>query len=375
MILAFCSMVCASALPARAQSARPPERSESTLSPAARARVRKAVASVGLILVRNLSDGPGQKPRARGSAVVVQADGVIATNLHVITDSRSGQRYDEVLLSVSSEGSTTSKTYRLKTLVINKSDDLALLRVESDAAGNSLSKPVAFPALEIGDSKNVRLLDDIFIIGFPEKGGSTVTVNRGAVEGRDVLGRWIKTDARLIHGNSGGAAVNIEGKLIGIPTKVVADDQWIDKDGDGFPDDYKRYGAVGFLKPAYLISTMLAGLSSETASQSAITKQPQLIESAALFAVQGRVESAGNGQPIAGAVVGLVPPGQDVTQDNLLAWGGTNADGRFKLNKLIPPGRYALKAKALGYLPYSRDVEITDKPPQLVIEMRSRSGQ
>jgi S1-C subfamily serine protease len=374
MILALCSMVCAQSHPTRAQSARPPEKNESPLSPAARARVRKAVASVGLILVRNSSDGPGQKPRARGSAVVVQADGVIATNLHVITDSRSGQRYDEVLLSVSSEGSTTSTSYRLKTLVINKSDDLALLRVESDAAGNSLSKPVAFPALEIGDSMNVRLLDDIFIIGFPEKGGSSVTVNRGTVEGRDVLGRWIKTDARLIHGNSGGAAVNIDGKLIGIPTKVVADDQWIDKDGDGFPDDYKRYGAVGFLKPAYLVATMLAGLSSETASAAAI-KQPQVVESATRFAIQGRVESAGNGRPIAGAVVGLVPPGQDVTQDNLLAWGGTNADGQFKLNNPIPPGRYTLRAKALGYLPYARDVEITDKPPQLVIEMRSRSGQ
>jgi S1-C subfamily serine protease len=375
MILALCSMMCAPALHARAQSARPPQKNESPLSPAARARVRKAVASVGLILVRNSSDGPGQKPRARGSAVVVQADGVIATNLHVITDSRSGQRYDEVLLSVSSEGSTTSKNYRLKTLVINKSDDLALLRVESDAAGNSLSTPVAFPALEIGDSMNVHLLDDIFIIGFPEKGGSSVTVNRGTVEGRDVLGRWIKTDARLIHGNSGGAAVNIEGKLIGIPTKVVADDQWIDKDGDGFPDDYKRYGAVGFLKPAYLVSTMLAGLSSETASHAPITKQPQMVESATRFAVQGRVELAGNGQPIAGAVVGLVPPGQDVTQDNLLAWGGTNADGQFKLNKPIPPGRYTLRAKGLGYLPYARDVEITDKPLQLVIEMRPRSGK
>jgi S1-C subfamily serine protease len=374
MIAAFCSMVCALALPTRAQSTRPPEKNESPLSAAARARVRKAVASVGLILVRNSSDGPGQKPRARGSGVVVQADGVIATNLHVITDSRSGQRYDEVLLSVSPEGSTTSTSYRLKTLVINKSDDLALLRVESDAAGNSLSKPVAFPALEIGDSMNIRLLDDIFIIGFPEKGGSSVTVNRGTVEGRDVLGRWIKTDARLIHGNSGGAAVNIDGKLIGIPTKVVADDQWIDKDGDGFPDDYKRYGAVGFLKPAYLVSTMLAGLSSETASQAAI-KQPQVVESAARFAIQGRVESAGNGRPIAGAVVGLVPPGQEVTQDNLLAWGGTNADGQFKLNKPIPPGRYTLRAKALGYLPYARDVEITDKPTQLVIEMRSRSSQ
>ena len=81
------------------------------------------------------------------------------------------------------------------------------------------------PAIEIADSRSVRELDDLAIIGYPEKGGSTVTVNLGTVEGKDILENWIKTDARLIHGNSGGAAVNSRGKLIGIPTKVVVDRQ------------------------------------------------------------------------------------------------------------------------------------------------------
>src|SRR5207244_9550044 len=138
-------------------------------------------------------------------------------------------------------------------IIVSNECDLALLRVESDATGKPLPRSFTFPSIEIGDSRKIKLLEDLFIIGFPEKGGSTVTVNRGVVEGRDLLGNWIKTDARVIHGNSGGAAVTSDGKLVGIPTKVVADEQPIDKDGDGFPDDYRRYGAVGFLRPAYLI--------------------------------------------------------------------------------------------------------------------------
>jgi S1-C subfamily serine protease len=371
--LAVCSLVCASFAAAPAQQQKTLEKKELPLSPAARARIRKAVSSVGLILVRNFSDSAGQTPRPRGSAVVVRADGVVATNSHVIHD-KGGRLFDEILFSLSADGSAAPKRYRLKTLVISKTDDLALLKVESDVAGKSLSKPTSFPAIEIGDSKNIRLLDDLVIIGFPEKGGSSVTVNRGTVEGKDTLGKWIKTDGRLIHGNSGGAAVNINGKLIGIPTKVVADDQWIDKDGDGFPDDHRRYGAVGFLRPAYLISPMLAAVSGESSNHPSATKQPAMVEPAAAFVVLGVVRSAGNGEAIAGAVVGLVPVGEDVTEDNLLAWGGTNADGQFKLNKPIPPGRYTLRAKALGYLPYSRDLEITGNPPELLIEMRRPSG-
>lgn len=365
MILAFCSAVCIFA-PARQKTS---EKKEAPLSLAARARIRKAVSSVGLVLVRNFTDPAGQSPRPRGSAVVVRADGIVATNAHVISD-KNGRVYDEILFSLSADQAAAPRRYRLRALAISREDDLALLRVESD---RPLAKSMTLPAIEIGDPKNVELLDDVVIIGFPEKGGASVTVNRGTVEGKDALGRWIKTDGRLIHGNSGGAAVNTTGKLIGIPTKVVADDQLIDKDGDGVADDKRRYGAVGFLRPADLVSAMLATVSEEPAKMKA-AKRPAMPGPAAAFAVLGLVRSVGDSQPIAGAVVGLVPAGEDVTEENLLAWGGTNPEGRFKLNKPIPPGRYTLRARALGYLPYSRELEITGDLSNLVVEMHRSSG-
>jgi len=306
----------------------------------------------------------------------VRGDGVLVTNYHVITNPRTSRAYDEIFLSLSSDGDTASSLvrYRLRPLLINKEYDLALLRVDSDAAGKPVPKSFTFPSIEMGDSRKIRPLEDLFIIGFPEKGGSTITVNRGVVEGKDILANWIKTGARVIHGNSGGAAVNSEGRLIGIPTKVVADEQPVDTDGDGFPDDTKRYGAVGFLRPSHLVAEMIAQLSDGNSENQPAPSAPRMAESSTWITVRGMVKSAASGKPVAGALIGLLPLGEStITESTLLTWGSTNSEGAFKLNRPVPPGRYTLKAKAFANQPYSSDVEIGPGAALLIIEMLGSS--
>jgi S1-C subfamily serine protease len=296
----------------------------------------------------------------------------LVTNYHVITNPKTSRSYDEIFLNLTSDGDTVSpERFRLKPLLLRKEYDLALLSVASDAAGNPMPKSFTFPSIEMGDSRKIRVLEDLFIIGFPEKGGSTITVNAGVVEGRDILANWIKTDARVIHGNSGGAAVNSEGRLIGIPTKVVADEQPVDRDGDGFPDDSRRYGAVGFLRPSQLVIEMIAQLNDGDVANMPAANAPKQVEAASLVTVRGVVRSS-RGRPVAGALVGLLQLGESsVTESTLLTWGSTNADGAFKLNKQVPPGRYILKAKALANQPYSAEVEIGPGASALLIEMRA----
>jgi S1-C subfamily serine protease len=341
------------------------------ISPEARGRVRQAIAAIGLISVRNANDS-NLAPQPRGSSVVVRSDGVLVTNYHVISNPRTGRAYDEIFLNLSSDGdSDLSPTrYRLKLVLISKEFDLALLRVVSDAGGKPLPQSFTLPSIELGDSRKVKVLEDLFIIGFPEKGGSSITVNRGVVEGKDILANWIKTDARVIHGNSGGAAVSSEGQLIGIPTKVVADEQPVDRDGDGFPDESRRYGAVGFLRPAHLVAEMLAQLGEGSPATASAPAAPKVVEMSTLITVRGVVRLPG-GKPVAGALVGLLPLGEkNVTENTLLTWGSTNSEGAFKLNKPVPPGRYTLKAKALANQPYSSEVEIGPDSSALIVEMR-----
>jgi hypothetical protein len=306
------------------------------------------------------------------------------TNYHVIAEDKSDRLYDEIYMSLASEAGVlppASSRYPLQVALLNRAKDLALLRVAVKAAGQA-PEPFPFPAIEMGNSRAVKLLENLIIIGFPEKGGSTITLSAGLVEGTDLLENWIKTDARLIHGNSGGAAVAGDGKLIGIPTKVIADRQPVDKDGDGFPDDYRWFGAVGFLRPAYLVESMLAELCQIEAKAASLaadkdhrpsesTIAPQVLQSAPLLIVSGIVRSAVDQSPIAGARVGLTPVGTaEVTASNLLTWGGTNGEGQFRLNKQIPAGRYTLKARAIGYEAFSLDVEIDQKTPPLAVNLR-----
>lgn len=345
-----------------------PTRKPETISPEARAHIRQAISAVGLILIRNANDSESQQPKPRGSGVVVRSDGLIATNYHVIFDSRSNRLYEDIFFSLAEDGTATeAQRYRLKAALINKEMDLALLKVQSETDDDS----TVFPAVEIGDSQSVQLLDDLTIIGFPEKGGPTITISPGVVEGKDRLHNWIKTNARVMHGNSGGAAVTNDGKLIGIPTKVLADTQPIDTNGDGYPDANKVYGKVAFLRPSHLIAEMIAKLGSHASNNALAAPSPVMMDSPQMFSVRGVVRSSAGGKPVAGARVGLVQIGtQSVTPQNLLTWGGTNADGEFTLNKAVPPGKYTLKARAIGYVAYSLDIEVVQTKDQLIIELQ-----
>ncbi|HKF56032.1 MAG TPA: trypsin-like peptidase domain-containing protein [Blastocatellia bacterium] len=360
-----------------------PSQNHSTARADARQRVKEAISAVGVILVRNPHRESGQELWPRGSGVLVRKDGVVATCLHVIEQDNSDVFYDELFFALPGEGGgswTTMNRYRLSVALTSGKYDLALLRV---VPGDDRSPvPSNFPAIDVTGAASVQVLDELTIIGYPEMGGATVTVNAGIVEGTDSDGGWIKTDGRLIHGNSGGAAVNDEGKLIGIPTKVVLDE---DK---GHP-----YGAVGFLRPAHLVAAMLTELGESERIDLSARKEPrvpapplqadtarvgaspplarlpqQSRPSAHLVTVRGIVRSATDGKPIAGVRVGLIVAGsQDVTETTLLCWGGTNGEGHFEMNTRVPVGRYTLKARAIGYEVYTREVEIgPDSTPLLI---------
>lgn len=163
---------------------------------------------------------------AAGSGVIISPEGLVLTNNHVISieDDFDGRYRDAsyvVCLPQSIEAEPVCD-YTAKLVRWNKDLDTALLKI---TPVNKLSQPRDFPYLNLNVSDTAKVNDTIFALGYPSIGGDTVTVTRGVVSGKNdkYQKKWIKTDAVVSFGNSGGAALDGSGRVIGITTEAHAD--------------------------------------------------------------------------------------------------------------------------------------------------------
>ncbi len=147
-----------------------------------------------------------QEARSLGSGFIIGADGTIVTNNHVI----EGADEIEVYLT---DGT------RLPATIVGTDDktDLAVLKVE---AGRDL------PFVEFGDSDGAVVGDWVMAIGNPFGLGGSVTLGIVSARNRDIQSgpydQFIQTDAAINQGNSGGPLFDMDGKVVGINTAIIA---------------------------------------------------------------------------------------------------------------------------------------------------------
>jgi serine protease Do len=182
-------------------------------------------------------DGPqGEFPqRNLGSGVVLDRNGYIMTNYHVITQSGEEKPVDRITVYL--HGDDVTK-YKAKIIGSDKWTDLAVLKIE-------VSKPLV-PAV-FGDSDSMRVGDWVLAIGSPFGLDSTVTAGIISAKGRDIEGgtqgqfkRFIQTDAAINPGNSGGPLVNLAGQVIGINTAIATRRGSYDGVGFAIPSNTAR---------------------------------------------------------------------------------------------------------------------------------------
>jgi hypothetical protein len=157
---------------------------------------------------------------------MIRSDGLILTAGHNV-DNRLDE-YDHLEVGVTDDvGDAPEMTYRATVSAVDYALDMALIRIESNLNGDPVV--VDRPYVAVGDSNEINPLDRIRILGYPSAGGETLTATTGTVSGLasrdDVGGRaWIKTDAAIWGGSSGGMAVNDAGELIGVPLEFGSGD-------------------------------------------------------------------------------------------------------------------------------------------------------
>ena len=155
---------------------------------------------------------PREDARATGSGVVVDPKGYILTNNHVIENAQ------EIIVRLSDQRKFTARLVGR-----DPKTDLAVLKVDA---------PGPLPVAELGDSSQLRVGQWAIAIGNPFGLDRTVTVGIVSATARTRVGvtqydNFIQTDASINPGNSGGPLLNIDGKVIGINTAIVAAGQGI----------------------------------------------------------------------------------------------------------------------------------------------------
>jgi len=147
-----------------------------------------------------------REARSLGSGFIISADGFVVTNNHVI----EGAEEIEIFLT---DGT------RLPARVVGADDktDLAVLKVDS---------PKALPFVEFGDSDTAVVGDWVMAIGNPFGLGGSVTLGIVSARNRDIQSgpydQFIQTDASINQGNSGGPLFDMNGKVVGINTAIIA---------------------------------------------------------------------------------------------------------------------------------------------------------
>lgn len=192
--------------------------------------------------------------RASGSGVIISDDGYIVTNNHVVENA------DEIDVTLSNK-----KTYKAKVIGTDPSYDLSVIKIE--AAG--------LPFLLYGNSDDVKIGQWVLAIGYPLNLETTVTAGIVSAKARTLglnkdkngdqgggVESFIQTDAAVNMGNSGGALVNTDGKLIGINSAIASPTGYYSGYSYAIPvnivkkviDDLIKFGSVqrGFLGVRFL---------------------------------------------------------------------------------------------------------------------------
>jgi len=247
---------------------------------------------------------PEQGPQgvALGSGFVIDHDGYIVTNNHVVDHAAS------VKLRLSDD-----REFDAKVVGTDAQSDLALIKIDAGS----------LPELPLGDSDKVRVGEDVIAVGNPFGLGGTVTRGIVSAMARDIDAGpyvdFIQTDAAINRGNSGGPLLDLEGEVIGVNSAI-----------------YSPNGGsvgVGFAIPSNTVKTVIGQLRSSGSVERGwlgVSIQNVTPEIASAIGLDGT-----HGALVADVVSGGPSEGKLKNGDVILSFNGKPVDSSRELPKLV----------------------------------------
>ena len=151
-------------------------------------------------------------PGGLGSGFIINEDGFLITNFHVI----EGETQISVEVYHQHSGQLERKSYKdVKIIAVNKFADIALLKIEDKDASK-------FSRVLLGDSDALSVGETVFAIGSPLGLERTVTEGILSTKTRELQGElYLQTTAQINPGNSGGPLFNLRGEVVGVTNMKI----------------------------------------------------------------------------------------------------------------------------------------------------------
>lgn len=182
-----------------------------------------------------------RKQTSLGSGFIIDKDGFILTNNHVVMDA------SEVVVTL-----LDKRQFHAKIIGKDQKLDLALIQIR----GPDHKAPTGLTPVALGDSEAIRIAESVFAVGNPFGLQHTVTLGIISAKNRTIgqgpFDNFLQTDASINPGNSGGPLFNTQGDVIGINTMIFSRTGQSGGIGFAIPvneaknilSDLKRYGRV-----------------------------------------------------------------------------------------------------------------------------------
>jgi S1-C subfamily serine protease len=337
-----------------------PGSSNNGQTPTTRADLIKATVQIYGLQTQN-----GQlTPIYWGSGTILSSTGLILTNAHVASPAAQGNVSEEpdalAIGLIDQEDKPPVFLYFAKVKAVDGYLDLAVIQITSTLDGADVDpNSLNLPFVQLGNSDELHVGDHINIFGYPGIGGETITFTDGSVSGftaEEGLGdrAWIKTNATIAGGNSGGLAANDTGFIIGVPTIASAgtggdttDCRVIqDTNGDGVVDSHDTCipigGFINGLRPVNLALPLIDAARSGHAYASP-------------FGDQSQTTSTGSGNESFGTITWYTATSDCQMQDPVNAFpSGTSAmAGAFSFSGMTDGEPWAEEWKVNGEVIYS----------------------
>jgi Do/DeqQ family serine protease len=192
-----------------------------------------------------------QAETASGSGVIIQSNGYILTNYHVI------KQKDEIHVRLND-----GKVARAELIGSDPDTDLAILKIDLEN----------LPSLMIADISQLKVGDIVLAIGDPFAIGQTVTQGIISATGRTRVSQntyenFIQTDAAINPGNSGGALINTRGEIVGINSNIFSSTGNFQGISFAIPIDLAQQVAEEIIKYGYVVRGWLGVEGQELTSQ------------------------------------------------------------------------------------------------------------